>query len=179
MINLLEAYAIAVKHYLREEHGVKYRDINPFVKFLPRYSLPSNISPYVTPHQAPRDADAAENGTLDQPSQRDSMHSQRPADHQNLTHASGTPTEAINMTMRSVERGSGHSNRPRPHTFRGHLLPAENPPDRSFIDQCSRIRHRVFWKEARLSMGRWREQDENVPLEISFYLVSAMFHNPS
>lgn len=42
-INLLEAFAIAVKHYLRGEDGIFYQDLYHLVKFLPAYSLPHGI----------------------------------------------------------------------------------------------------------------------------------------
>ncbi|KAI6038538.1 Bestrophin, RFP-TM, chloride channel-domain-containing protein [Pisolithus marmoratus] len=47
IVNLLEAYAVAVKHYLRGEDGVKYVDLWSFVKFLPPYYLPSTIPSHV------------------------------------------------------------------------------------------------------------------------------------
>ncbi|KIJ64004.1 hypothetical protein HYDPIDRAFT_175742 [Hydnomerulius pinastri MD-312] len=43
MINLLEGYAVAVKHYLRGEDGIFYADLYPLVKFLPSYALPASI----------------------------------------------------------------------------------------------------------------------------------------
>lgn len=38
MINLVQAYSVAVKHLLRGEPGVYYEDLYPLVCFLPRYS---------------------------------------------------------------------------------------------------------------------------------------------
>jgi putative membrane protein len=43
VINLLEAFAIAVKHYLRGEDGIFYQDLYHLVKFLPAYALPHGI----------------------------------------------------------------------------------------------------------------------------------------
>ncbi|KAF8066963.1 Bestrophin, RFP-TM, chloride channel-domain-containing protein [Lyophyllum atratum] len=42
-INLLEAYAISIKHYLRGEDGIYYQDLYYLVKFLPAYALPAGI----------------------------------------------------------------------------------------------------------------------------------------
>ncbi|KAF8880634.1 Bestrophin, RFP-TM, chloride channel-domain-containing protein [Infundibulicybe gibba] len=42
-INLLEAYAVAVKHYLRGEDEIYYEDLYYLVKFLPAYALPAGI----------------------------------------------------------------------------------------------------------------------------------------
>ncbi|KAI5981553.1 Bestrophin, RFP-TM, chloride channel-domain-containing protein [Pisolithus albus] len=47
VINLLQAYAVAVKHYLRGEDGIRYVDLWPLVKFLPPYYLPATIPSHV------------------------------------------------------------------------------------------------------------------------------------
>ncbi|KAH7921513.1 UPF0187-domain-containing protein [Leucogyrophana mollusca] len=43
IINLLEAYAVSIKHYLRGEDGIFYTDLYPLIKFLPSYALPASI----------------------------------------------------------------------------------------------------------------------------------------
>ncbi|TFY78535.1 hypothetical protein EWM64_g5474, partial [Hericium alpestre] len=43
VLNLLEAFGVAVKHYLRGEEGIYYVDLYHLVKFLPAYSLPAGI----------------------------------------------------------------------------------------------------------------------------------------
>ncbi|KAF8650702.1 hypothetical protein AX16_005075 [Volvariella volvacea WC 439] len=43
VINLLEAYAVALKHYLRGEDGIYYKDLYYLVKFLPAYALPPGL----------------------------------------------------------------------------------------------------------------------------------------
>ncbi|KAF9044355.1 Bestrophin, RFP-TM, chloride channel-domain-containing protein [Panaeolus papilionaceus] len=52
-INLLEAYAVAVKHYLRGEDGIYYKDLYYLVKFLPAYALPAGMPSQVDLHAAP------------------------------------------------------------------------------------------------------------------------------
>ncbi|KAF8880638.1 Bestrophin, RFP-TM, chloride channel-domain-containing protein [Infundibulicybe gibba] len=42
-INLLEVYAVAIKHYLRNENSIYYKDLYYLVKFLPGYALPAGI----------------------------------------------------------------------------------------------------------------------------------------
>lgn len=42
-INLVEAFAVSVKHYLRGEEGIYYIDLYHLVKFLPSYALPAGI----------------------------------------------------------------------------------------------------------------------------------------
>ena len=66
MINLLDAFAVAVKHYLRKEDGIEYQDLYPFVRFLPKYSLPSNIPSRDEHHLPPRNGDDAEKCNLSQ-----------------------------------------------------------------------------------------------------------------
>ncbi|KDR70193.1 hypothetical protein GALMADRAFT_255052 [Galerina marginata CBS 339.88] len=47
-INLLEAFAVAMKHYLRGEDGIYYQDLYYLVKFLPAYALPAGLPSSVT-----------------------------------------------------------------------------------------------------------------------------------
>ncbi|KAH7339382.1 UPF0187-domain-containing protein [Rhizoctonia solani] len=39
MINLVQAFAVSVKHYLRGEPGIYYRDLYPLIAFLPQYAV--------------------------------------------------------------------------------------------------------------------------------------------
>ena len=43
VINLIEAFGVAVKHYLRGEEGVYYVDLYHLVKYLPAYALPAGL----------------------------------------------------------------------------------------------------------------------------------------
>ncbi|KAJ3863304.1 Bestrophin, RFP-TM, chloride channel-domain-containing protein [Lentinula novae-zelandiae] len=43
VINLIEAFGVAVKHYLRGEDGIYYEDLYYLVKFLPSYALPTGL----------------------------------------------------------------------------------------------------------------------------------------
>jgi putative membrane protein len=38
MVNLVAAYSVSVKHFLRGERGVYYEDLYPLISFLPRYA---------------------------------------------------------------------------------------------------------------------------------------------
>lgn len=38
MINLIQAFSVSIKHYLRGESGVYYQDLYPLICFLPRYA---------------------------------------------------------------------------------------------------------------------------------------------
>jgi hypothetical protein len=48
VVNLLSAYAVAVKHHLRREDGIYYEDLHPLVCF-----LPTNTSPTQSPRLRP------------------------------------------------------------------------------------------------------------------------------
>ncbi|CUA75410.1 hypothetical protein RSOLAG22IIIB_05883 [Rhizoctonia solani] len=39
MINLVQAFSVAVKHYLRGEPGIFYQDLYPLIAFLPQYGI--------------------------------------------------------------------------------------------------------------------------------------------
>lgn len=45
VINLIEAFSVAVKHYLRGEEGIAYEDLYHLVKFLPSYAFPTGVIP--------------------------------------------------------------------------------------------------------------------------------------
>jgi putative membrane protein len=48
-INLVIAFAIAVKHYLRAEYGSDYKDLHPYISHIPKYWTPTSIEPFVEP----------------------------------------------------------------------------------------------------------------------------------
>ncbi|QRV90978.1 bestrophin protein [Ceratobasidium sp. AG-Ba] len=39
MINLIQAFSVSVKHYLRGEPGIYYQDLYPLIAFLPQYAI--------------------------------------------------------------------------------------------------------------------------------------------
>nr|GAT50619.1 predicted protein [Mycena chlorophos] len=80
VINLIEAFGVAVKHYLRGEDGIYYQDLYYLVKFLPAYALPAGIPSNadltnmegeanggLSPRSRPSDASARGGPTLDNP----------------------------------------------------------------------------------------------------------------
>ncbi|KAF5339585.1 hypothetical protein D9611_011411 [Ephemerocybe angulata] len=78
VINLLEAFAVAVKHYLRGEDGIYYKDLYYLVKFLPAYALPTGMpsqtdltsneiectSPVASPHDDAEKGEAEDDNEL-------------------------------------------------------------------------------------------------------------------
>ncbi|KAI6157318.1 UPF0187-domain-containing protein [Pisolithus tinctorius] len=168
VINLLEAYAIAVKHYLRREDGIEYEDINPYVKFLPKYTLPSSISPHcgTMHHWPPKDENEAEKGQPGLECSRRATYPRHRAHQQDSSFTSGTTTFVSSNPHHSPENDSGWNTQT--------LLPAENPPDRSLTGLCTHIWRKICHTESspRRPKSPKKERVDNVPLEISFYLSS-------
>lgn len=44
--NLLVAFSIACKHYLREEYGIGWTDLHDYLSHIPKYAIPSSIEPF-------------------------------------------------------------------------------------------------------------------------------------
>ncbi|KAI9597202.1 Bestrophin/UPF0187, partial [Syncephalis fuscata] len=44
-INLLIAFAVASKHYLRAEYGSNYRDLYEYLNHIPKYNTPTSVEP--------------------------------------------------------------------------------------------------------------------------------------
>ncbi|RKP06959.1 Bestrophin, RFP-TM, chloride channel-domain-containing protein [Thamnocephalis sphaerospora] len=49
VINLLTAFSISTKHYLRAEYGAEYRDLHQYVAHIPKYCTPTSIEPMADP----------------------------------------------------------------------------------------------------------------------------------
>ena len=164
VINLLEAFAVAVKHYLRGEDGIHYQDLYHLVSFLPAYALPRTI---------PSKVDVTH---MEQVSEGDDGPS--PHNHTDLpmpVSASGrslpvTPTSARLSRGRDALSGDDRQ-----------LLPARNPPKYSVFDLfpfsllikalTRRGKEIGGVKAARFRAKRRGVASHNIPLEISLYLV--------
>ncbi|KAH8832930.1 UPF0187-domain-containing protein [Flagelloscypha sp. PMI_526] len=184
-VNLIQAFSVSVKHYLRGEPGPYYQDLYPLISFLPRYAneSPDDTLPLwaafadlpVDPN-APRTASPShaanapppENGT-DEEKPKGSFFSSTSRKSQSRLHRkrSFDPEAALP----SVE-----SERP--------LLPARNPPATSLADYIPLFRLFAFlWhkirrqavRKDRTALGGKKKLaliDSNVPLEIVLYLSS-------
>ncbi|KAG8688935.1 hypothetical protein FRC11_004486, partial [Ceratobasidium sp. 423] len=74
MINLIQAFSVSVKHYLRGEPGIYYQDLYPLIAFLPQYAVqnaPTDSSEKLPlwsddanagGHHLPRDPNSSEGG---------------------------------------------------------------------------------------------------------------------
>jgi len=63
-INLVEAFAVAMKHYLRGEDGIYYADLYHLVKFLPAYAMPASIVSESELNHSSMSADDDDDATL-------------------------------------------------------------------------------------------------------------------
>ncbi|PCH37039.1 UPF0187-domain-containing protein [Wolfiporia cocos MD-104 SS10] len=185
-INLVEAFAVAVKHYLRGEEGVYYVDLYHLVKFLPPYALPASI-PSVIDVSDPDSPDANE--------QVSDMRSLRsvPSPHAASFAKAGqlpmpvTALRRVQVVSPSIDREKVEKddrtsmvNGFEPDSF---LLPARNPPKYHLLDLFPMsIFVRLLTKRGKDIKGktaakiraklRSKTVSHNLPLEISFYLSS-------
>ncbi|KAG1734207.1 Bestrophin, RFP-TM, chloride channel-domain-containing protein [Suillus paluster] len=176
VVNLLEAYAVAVKHYLRGEDGIFYEDLYHLVKFLPSYALPPTI-PSVADLNAPRDSTSTSNDVPASP-QSGRFHgsglTKRVAAPGQLPLPTTAPTPSLRVTTFATE-----------NTLRIDGPPAMNPPKYSLFDlfpfsllvrMLTKNGVDVKGKRAarmRAAMRNYRGKNSyNIPLEISLYLGS-------
>ncbi|KAH7890269.1 Bestrophin, RFP-TM, chloride channel-domain-containing protein [Phlebopus sp. FC_14] len=172
VINLLEAFATSTKHYLRGEHGIRYKDVHPFVSFLPSYyDLPASIPPREDEEEGTsRHADDA---NMDQGSRDNGAplrrHSKR---HSEAATSSFVPTTVssrahtlIDAQFVGDQAGSKEED----------LLPAEMRPDLSVRARCFQFMEWLTGGKHACKPHTVCHADNrvhNVPLEISFYLSS-------
>ncbi|KZP32152.1 UPF0187-domain-containing protein [Athelia psychrophila] len=182
VINLLEAYSIAIKHYLRGEVGIYYKDLYYLTKFLPSYALPAGVPSQEDLLAAidEEDHDAPDGGCACE-------------DHES-TSAPTTPR---------VERANSHKSyfghapkaqskcraaypQPCPSldvNDEKYLLPARNPPKYHIFDLfpfsllvrlLTRAGKRMQGRKAARMRSIMRQStvSHNLPLEISLYLSS-------
>ncbi|KAG9016172.1 hypothetical protein FRB93_011646 [Tulasnella sp. JGI-2019a] len=178
MLNLVQAFSVSVKHYLRSEPGIYYEDLYPLLSFLPRNIANDNGS-----HLPTEEKDSAKNGSQmgDLPMWYDST----------------------NATLRDTHPKKHHHRRPgfQPERVLSDiacpvtLKPAMNPPFRGLIDTVPffvifkpfRALFRLFREFTEKSvpptegsgtrgyLGKKKEPppiDSNVALEITLFLSS-------
>ncbi|KAF9653667.1 UPF0187-domain-containing protein [Thelephora ganbajun] len=166
VINLLEAFGIAIKHYLRGEEGIFYEDLYHLVKFLPPYALPAGLPSAVDVSEMPasRSMDGTRHSvTRNEP--KKSTEGQLPLP---VTSEPRPPT-SVSLEIR-----------PGDNSF---LLPARNPPQFAIFDvfpfsllvhQLTKHGKDIKGKKAARLRASMKEHvvSQNIPLEISLYLSS-------
>lgn len=176
MINLVQAFSVSVKHFLRGESGVYYQDLYPLISFLPRFAhgVGKTNADMLPVWQASEDGD-------------------HPYDHE--THS--VPTRSNSTVVAKEEKSNGswfltRSQRsktifdpekalPEVYSHRP-LRPARNPPKTSVYDYLPIL---ALFKPIvdlfktkksaapRSALGSRRKPapgDSNVPLEITLFL---------
>jgi hypothetical protein len=165
IVNLIEAFSVSTKHYLRGEEGIFYEDLYHLVKFLPPYALPASLPSAVDVSEIP--TNPSSDGTRHSTSRNEDKKSAE-------GHLPLPVTSELRPPTSGVLKG-----RPGDDSF---LLPARNPPQFAIFDffpfsllvhQLTKRGNAIKGKKAariRASM-RMHIIPHNIPLEVSFYLV--------
>ncbi|EIN05576.1 UPF0187-domain-containing protein [Punctularia strigosozonata HHB-11173 SS5] len=199
VINLLEGFAVAVKHYLRGEDGIHYVDLYHLVKHLPSYALPAGVpsaanltdEDILSPlPEKPSEANGHHDGTSELRSVRSRASSNTslpmPATAPRASHPGGGRPRKPSVAAPPMSPRSAASRFPTASIGpgeEGFLLPARTPPQYGLFDLFPFSLLVRFLdkkgkdvggkKAARLrAKRRGREGSHNIPLEISFYLSS-------
>lgn len=181
MVNLVQAFSVALKHFLRGENGVYYEDLYPLIGFLPRYAT---VSPRT--------------GTNDEllPLWQASEDGQHPYDH-GISHMGPSRSNSAPSALGKEDTTSSNTGSwlRRKATFydpektlptlASHrpLHPARNPPKTSAYDvlpflylfkpivtlfkKSSSTKRNRFGRKIKPQLG-----DSNVPVEITLFLSS-------
>ncbi|KAJ6608293.1 UPF0187-domain-containing protein [Mycena sp. CBHHK59/15] len=191
MINLVQGFSVAVKHYLRGEPGVYFEDLYPLICFLPRYAngLRSTDADMLPLWSASEDAEYPLCNAKPPPPSRQ-------ASIDPLTAVSSVVEDDRKSEQSWFRSFSGRRNPSRSNTFdpekaladvQSHrpLKPAQNPPPASIFDYLPFLRifkvfGRIFRKKSenrvpRDMLGRKIKPqmiESNVPLEVTIYLSS-------
>lgn len=201
VINLLEAYAVAVKHYLRGEDGIYYEDLYYLVKFLPAYALPAGIPSNpdmdeepLSPSESPEYVRTSQNN----PEKLSFLTQRNPSGVASAPHL---PLPVGTRRSNSVSKKPNfmEPTAPIPLTRVGttgiisqneekFLLPARMPPKYHFFDLFPfSLLVRALTKRGRELKGKKAAKlrakmknnvvSHNLPLEVSLYLVSARYQS--
>ncbi|KAH7338334.1 Bestrophin, RFP-TM, chloride channel-domain-containing protein [Rhizoctonia solani] len=191
-INLVEAFSVAVKHYLRGEEGIYYEDLYHLVKFLPAYSLPAGM-----PNQRVQSRTSAEiTETMIDDSQGRGSWSGSTSTHLPTTNKQGRtsfqlPSASEKDTSGPTSPGFGRGSTARrsgtsyrrtrgPHGDVD-LAPASNPPKWGAFDVwplsllvkvLTKRGRNVAGKKAAKERAKQHVISHNIPLEITLYMSS-------
>lgn len=197
VINLLEAFGVAVKHYLRGEDGIHYVDLYHLVKHLPAYALPAGIPSQANLGDADEDVlsplrEKEEHGhDLARVTSRTSSNHSLPLP--STARGAGRPRKqsvvsnrSQHAALRSPVSGRFPSSPSAGPLDDGLLMPARMPPKYGLFDLFpfsllvrsleKRGKELAGKKAARLrAKRRGKESSHNIPLEVSLYLVGLAF----
>jgi predicted membrane chloride channel (bestrophin family) len=199
-INLLEAFAVSVKHYLRGEDGIHYQDLYYLVKFLPGYALPAGRPAFNGDYSDTRDDGQSSGSSTDgKPGPSSSVQVSVSETHQRpgTGYSTGYSTTKTLLPPPVTSPGPAEPRRSQEPDGRTSLhgkgdviltkeeedllLPGYLPPKYHLLDifPFSLIvhwhSHRMDFKgkkAARLRAKLGTSLSHNIPLEISLYLSS-------
>ncbi|KAG8825973.1 hypothetical protein FRC19_010052 [Serendipita sp. 401] len=173
VLNLLEAFAVALKHYLRGEEGTHYEDLYPLIKFLPAYALPAG---YEVQWPDPRHKQA-DPTSFTSPVQEYGHEQGLPAP---VTMKQRGPAIHATPLVDEKYRSNSTSSKTDPQNII-YLAPSRNPPPYHIFDFWPfYLFVRSLQKDGKALKGRKalrdraknRDGSDNVPLEITLYLSS-------
>ena len=194
-INLLEAFAVATKHYLRGEDGIYYTDLYHLVKFLPPYANPLTRNVPATVASPLPDLNYSQSGPSSLPAYASHISKRPSAIASSITTVPApetrTPTpkrkEFYLRSQSTLAELSFTADKSRYYSGvneEGFLRPARIPPKFSFMDWFPFSLVSRFLKDEQKQVKGMRyaamvakKEDsgsQNIPLEISLYLVSAI-----
>ncbi|KDQ16816.1 hypothetical protein BOTBODRAFT_129750, partial [Botryobasidium botryosum FD-172 SS1] len=181
-VNLVQAFAVAVKHYLRGEEGIYYEDLYHLLKHLPAYALPAGRPSMHEQEDSSEDGDTASPSPEKQSRSLDTSHSRLPYPV-TTPGAPNAPASANRnaplLSPNSAVRFSTDSRYQRPE--KPDLLPSHCPPESSIFDvwPLSAVASllikkgkQVKGKKAARRHATRRVISHNLPLEITLYLSS-------
>jgi hypothetical protein len=196
VINLVEAFSVSIKHYLRGEDGIYYTDLYHLVKFLPAYSIPAiqahatqlglqAIDPLEMAMNAPATPISATGQNLPFPVTTQGRASLAPPDSRQprspIPAISVTsPTTSLSYTRTPQSALQNHEKLNEEDEI--YLIPAYKPPNWAILElfPFSLLKGRR-WRSAKNATGERAKKirakmlnkadQHNIPLEISLYLV--------
>jgi len=156
-INLIEGFAVSLKHYLRGEHGIYYEDLYHLACFLPKYHFPTSL-----PMERP-DLMQAENCA-------EESHSS--SQHNPLHHRSHTSIVVDKQVETEKPPSCCPPTAPFPPPHK--LKPNYNPPEEKLCECIPVGIMKSIWKGTRNATGLRKKKasysrrihEDNIPLEM-------------
>ncbi|KAJ6493017.1 Bestrophin, RFP-TM, chloride channel-domain-containing protein [Mycena sanguinolenta] len=176
MINLVQGFSVAVKHFLRGETGIYYEDLYPLICLLPRYAnatgpkTDADMLPLWAASEYEEHQFSSGLSSPDSESER-TFHFDDHKSQQNSLSARPNNSMDPEMALATIQ-----SHRP--------LKPAHNPPPTSLLDylpflriftiftRCCRRKRKHARRDALGRKIKPSFAESNVPLEITIYLNS-------
>lgn len=186
MINLIQAYAVSLKHFLRGEQGIYYEDLHPLVCWLPRFSCQPPSIPTKEDVLPLWSETANEASIMETPKNPGPVSGASAATLSDLEKGNGGGSGGYSRSDRKRLRFDPEAVLPDIIADKP-LQPSRNPPETTFWDYFSMLRFlrplfRVLRGKSTSDLtagGRIKKQmnvESNVPLEISLFLSSYVNH---